>query len=202
MKFLASALLFGLAAANSRLLARQSTTGLGIKGVTTDESEICASGTYAKVITQDQSNATLIFDSFKAVFDPNDSKAARELSCTVTFSIDFPPKKCSIATIETIYRGYAQVNAEGVTAEIAPTYELQGGKLSGSLKATKFDASSNPDILRSDIQTANVTVGDASQQTLRFTTRTRLRVNVGSQTVTGVVYLDSIDLSVRNLKSC
>lgn len=200
MRFLASALFMGLALAGPQLSARQSATA-GIKSFST-EGDVCKTGRYAAVISTDGATATLIFDSFRASFKSGVvTTEAADVSCNITVTIDFPAKKCTSATIETIYRGYALTQGSA-TGELAATYSLAGGKLSGSSPPTKFGTGTDKDFLRDDVQKAEVTVSDNAKKSIKFIAQTRMRVIPGTSQATAAVYLDSIDFAVKDQKTC
>jgi len=201
MRLIALSALPALTVASSVISARQAP--LATITSVTSEGPACPPGSMSSQISDDGSKVTVIFSAFRADFQLGVTPPGeRDLDCDVVFHLNFPIG-CTKLIPDTIYRGYVQIDQGGVTGDLEPSYVLSGGKLTGvNTTPTKFDSKAVKDFLRDDTPNAEVTIRNPNEQGVRFESRTRMRVITTSSDVQGVVYLDSIDLNLRNQQTC
>jgi hypothetical protein len=201
MKLFVSTLLPLLATASSLLPARQ-TNPARVASVTT-EGPACPQGSFNLTNSIDGQRVTVIFDRYRANFQLGVTPPGeRDLDCNRIFHLTFPIG-CTKVTLDTQYRGFAQITQGGVTGHVAPSYVLSTAKLDGvNEQPTKFDSRAVKDFLRNDKPTASLTVRNSNGQAVQYESRTRLRVITTNSEVAGVVYMDAIDLALTNQRPC
>jgi hypothetical protein len=169
----------------------------------TAEGPACPSGSVTTDFAADKSKVTVTYSAFKADFQLGlIPPGERDLDCDIVFHLNFPIG-CTEVTTDTKYRGFAQIDTGGVTGDVEPSYSLSPGDLKGvNPPPTKFDSKSVKEFVRDDTPTANVTIRNANEQAVKFESRTRMRVITTSSEVAGVVWLDTMELDLRNQKTC
>ena len=106
-----------------------------IKGITYGGAG-CPQGSLSYVILDDQTTATLIFDSYVASIGPGVSVAENRKNYQLNVDITYPGGfQDSVFSAD--YRGYAAID-KGVTGALRPTYYFSGQTAQVSIPQSKF----------------------------------------------------------------
>jgi hypothetical protein len=204
MSRIAFLLLLPVLASAGPLVARQAGSVATVISATT-EGPACPPGSSLVTIGPDSKNVTVTFSKFRTQYDAGTGQPPeeRDLFCNIHWILKFPVG-CTSATLLTQTRGKPQIEQGGVTGNYFPTYVLSPGNLAGvNNQETKFDSRDPfPDFTREESPTATVRINTANEQLVKFDARTRLSIQPISQTLVGVVTIDSVDLAIANQRAC
>ena len=201
MRLVALSLLPVLALASSLLPVRQAPRAT-ITSLTS-EGPACPPSSIGTTISTDGTVANVIFSTFRADYEAGVTPPGeRDLDCRVIFKLNLPIG-CTSFVPSTRYHGFVGITQGGVTGDVEPSYVLSPGQLTGvNTSPTRFDSASVKDFIREDAPTAKVTIRNANEQTVTFESRTRMRVITNSDQVQGAVWMDALDINLKNQLSC
>ena len=198
-------LLLPVLASAGPLLTRQAGQVATILSVTSD-GPACPPGSLSTAISSDGTKVTAIFDKFRTEYQSTTGVAPekRDLFCNIQWTLKFPIG-CTRANFVTQTRGYPLITEGGVTGNYFPSYGLSPGNFpqGNSLPPTTFDTTvGDASWLREESPSADVQIRNENERNVRFEARTRLSIQPVSDKLAGVVYVDSIDLTIANQRAC
>lgn len=160
----------------------------------------CPADTRRVAPSNSTTDAAVSFDRFESVLGEGTPDAERDVHCQIFVTLRFP-QGCTATTLETTYRGKADVTAPA-TAVLAPSYRLTGGDLEvGEIGGTFIEGAEDFD--RTDEVVARVEAeGDGDE--LRFVVRSRAFIQVTGEEAggEGSVSFDDISVSIKSSESC
>jgi len=205
MHLLSSLLLLGTTAAVPLLSTRQSTPGPITLVSATASGPGCPSGSTTVHLDPSGNELTLGFDAFAAEVGPNAPPSVRELTCDIVVRASVP-LGCSVASLETVYHGFAQLDS-GVTGTFAAQYAVSPGQLtSGSnppnavISSAVFGGEGNV-YTKTDPFTVKFNPGAPNNQQVDVTVRSRIYLQ-GNQGLLGTLSADDATVRIVSQGKC
>lgn len=168
----------------------------------------CQPNTYTTQFSPSGDAFTLGLDSYQAFIGPGTSASDRDRQCDLVLDINYPPG-CTLATLSTTYHGFAQLETS-VTGTFTSQYSISPGNLSGegsapgsvTVNSNAFGGNGNVYTKVDDPIVARVSFAGSNRRTGTFTVRTRIFMNAGQSSRSGLLTQDDVTVAIVSQGRC